>query len=169
APSLPLDHAERPQLRHRARDAGAFARVDDIPDVLVGFGDLLLHRADAVAAHDDTPVGELAMDVATFRRLLGLTAAERAAGTVAGTSERLLHGTLRADEHVRVAAHVARNQHGLAHGPIPRGDVIAAGAEGPRGTLSMDTDLGLVPVDAVSLDLRNVVRDLVHGPQPDLR
>src|SRR6185436_19415616 len=100
-------------------------------------------------------------EVAALGPSLHLVARMGAAGAVAGGTERLAHRALEADEEKAGAAHVARDERGLAELAVRGGKERMAGAERAGGALAVDAEAAA----AVLLELRDVVADVVDEPR----
>ena len=77
-------------------------------------------------------------------------------------AERVCHRLIRADQHVRTAPHVARNQDGLADGLIRRRHAGMLRRKRPRRALAVNAELALFAVNQVRLELGDIVRDIVN-------
>src|SRR5206468_8130353 len=102
------------------------------------------------------------------RRLLGGGAAHAAPRAVAGGAERLLVGALGADQDVGIATHVTRDQDRLSHVAVGRRRQRVPRWEGARRSLAVQTELTLHPVDAMGLDLGDIVADVVNHLDPEI-
>jgi hypothetical protein len=170
--SLPLDHADRPQFGHFFRYAGTVDGIDHFIDILVGIGHLLCQGAAPGPFHENTFVGQFAVDRSAPAALFGGLAAEHPSCAVTGGTKTLLHGGLCAGQHIGGGAHIPGDEDGLtdlsigfAHGRVARW-------KSARGAFAVYTDGSFLSVNDMGLFLGDVVADvvdLVHGqvPRPD--
>jgi hypothetical protein len=82
---------------------------------------------------------------------------------VAGAAEGVAHRLLGTRKHVRVAAHIAGDEHRLTDGAVFRRQFCVSGRKGGRCVLSMDAQPPLAPIDDVRLEFGDVVRDFIDG------
>src|SRR5262245_25028299 len=132
--ALALDAPDGAKAGDLVGHAGLLHDVDDERRVLIGLGHLLGDRVAAVGHDDDAAVLlHLLEEVASPGAPLHLVARVGAAGAVAGGSEGLAHRALTADEEEAGAAHVARNERGLAELAVRGRKERMAGAERAGG------------------------------------
>ena len=85
---------------------------------------------------------------------------------MAGTAEGLSHGLLRSHQYIRVSPHVTRDKYWLAYIFVSQRCVRVMGRKGPGGALSMHTQLSFFTIHPVSLNLGDIVADIVYEPEP---
>ena len=84
---------------------------------------------------------------------------------MAGAAEGLSHGLLGSHQYVRVSPHVTRDEYGLAYIFVGQRCVRMVGRKGPGGALSMHTQLSFFTIHQVSLNLGDIVADIVYEPE----
>src|SRR5437762_9454826 len=84
-----------------------------------------------------------------------------ATGAVAAGAEALLHRPLIADQHKRIASHVAGDEHWLTHGAILRGYSRMFSWKCTSRSFAMNAEALQLPIDLVLLDLGDVMAYIV--------
>src|SRR5262249_19559617 len=136
--------------------------IDNLADVLVGFGNFLHERCPPRGAHINTLILELAHDGPATGHLFGLRAAQHTPSAMTTAGEGFGASLLGANEHIGIAAHIARDQHWLPEVPIDHGDLRMAGWQCPRGPLTVHAQAAGLAVNHVRLELANVMADIVN-------
>src|SRR2546423_705581 len=130
--------------------------VDDLADVLVRFRNFLHERP----AHRAAPRSSLIFRVAHYGPAAGclfcLCAAQQAPSAMTTAGEGFGAALLGANEHIGIAAHIARDQHRLPEVPIDLWNLGMAGWQRARGAFTMYAQAAGLAVHHVCLELTNV-------------
>src|SRR5262249_30008143 len=136
---LPFDCAPRRELRHLFTYSSPLADISDLPHRLSRSTNFLHEGGAASGPYINALILQFAHNRPAARRLFSLGAAQPAPGTVATTGEGFGAALWRANEHIGIAAHIARYQHRLPEVTIDLGELRMAWGEGARGTLPVHT------------------------------
>src|SRR6266550_3576957 len=158
-PPSAFDHPHRPDLRHLAADPRAVHDVDHAGDILVRLGDFFVDRRPGGGTHQDALSLELPHDVSGPRHELGLVTTEPPPRAVAARPEGFAERAVRSQQHVRVAAHVSRDQHRLAEVPEPGAELGVPRWERPRRAFAMHAQAARLSLHVVRLVLALGRRD----------
>ena len=81
---------------------------------------------------------------------------------MARAAESFFHGGFGSDEQIRIAPHVAGNQHRLAELLVSRGYLRMTRSEGAGRAFAMDAESALLTLDDMLFNFRNIVADVVN-------
>jgi hypothetical protein len=141
--------------------------IYDVSHILVCLWHLLSYGG-ATGGHDDYAMSlHLFKERSSTRLAFGLATAETPARTMTGRAKGLVIGSLGTNQDIRVSPHIPRNQDGLANITICLGCLRVAGRISPGSSFSMHAKTALPTVDLESLELGDVVADVVDDIEPD--
>src|SRR5262249_32674498 len=93
-----FDNAHRAQARDLSRESGLVYYLDHLVDVFIRLGHFLNNTVLRFASNDDPLTFQALLYYSRVVPKTRSAAAEQPSGAMADTSERLVHGTLGADE-----------------------------------------------------------------------